>query len=72
MTLVEVRVQPGASRNEVVERTGSLLVRVTATATDGKANAAARKLLAKHFGVPPSRVEIVRGQASRDKLIRIQ
>ena len=71
MTLVTVRVQPGASRNEIAERDGQLVVRVTAQPADGKANKAVVKLLAKHFGVPPTSIEIVRGHTRRDKLVRV-
>ncbi len=67
-----VRVQPRASRNELAgERDGRLVVRVTAPPADGRANVAMRRLIAKRAGVPQSRVEIIRGRASRDKLVRI-
>jgi len=69
---ISVRVRPGASREEVAEVVdGVLFVRVGAPAHDGRANRALCRLLAKRLGVPPSRVEIVRGQRSRDKLIEI-
>ena len=43
---IEVRMQPGAQRNEVTRRGGELLVRVTAAAERGKANEAVVRLLA--------------------------
>jgi uncharacterized protein (TIGR00251 family) len=46
-------------------------VRVTAPPVDGRANAALCKLLARHYGVAPSKVSVVRGETSRDKLVRI-
>lgn len=71
--LVPVRVQPRARRNEVIgEADGSLRVRVTAAAEGGKANRAVIALLAAAFGVAPSRVELVRGATSREKLFRIE
>jgi uncharacterized protein (TIGR00251 family) len=71
-TLLKVRVQPGSSRNEVVgKRDGAVIVRVTAAPTDGKANTAACKVLAERVGIPPSRVEVVRGALRRDKVIRL-
>ena len=71
--LVEVRVQPRARRNEVVAQPGGLFrVRVTAAPADGEANRAVIGLLAEAFGVPPSRVALVRGATSRDKLFRIE
>ena len=70
--LIRVHVQPGAKRDELAgRRAGRLLVRVTAPPVEGKANAAACKLLAKAAGIPPSRVEVVRGVSSRDKTIRL-
>jgi hypothetical protein len=71
--LLRVRVQPKARRNEIVEQPdGSFRVRVTAAPTDGEANRAVIGLLAETLGVAPSRVELVRGAASRDKLFRIE
>ena len=71
--LVHVRVQPRARQNEVVEQVGGVLrVRVTAAPEGGEANRAVIALLAEAFGVAPSRVELVRGATSRDKLFRVR
>jgi len=71
--LVHVRVQPRARQNEVVEQVGGVLrVRVTAAPEGGEANRAVIALLAEVFGVAPSRVELVRGATSRDKLFRVR
>lgn len=68
---VQVRVQPRARRDELLGmRDGRLLVGVTAPPVDGKANAAVRKVLAKAAGIPPTRVSVVRGERSRDKVVR--
>lgn len=73
MGRIAVRVQARARRNEIgVARDGALLVRVTAPPVDGKANDAVRKLLAKRLGIPSSRVSVVRGASSRDKLLAIE
>jgi uncharacterized protein (TIGR00251 family) len=70
---LRVRLQPKAGENRIVgERDGALVVRVTAPPLDGKANEALRKLIAKRAGAAKSRVAIVRGAASRDKLVRIE
>jgi uncharacterized protein len=67
-----VRVQARARRDEIAgERAGSLLVRVTAPPVEGRANAAVCRLLAERLGLAPGRVAVVRGAASRDKLIEI-
>jgi uncharacterized protein (TIGR00251 family) len=72
MTDVAVRLQPRARRDEVVgERAGAIVIRVTAPPVDGKANAALCAFVARAAGVPPSRVSVVRGQTSRDKVVRV-
>jgi uncharacterized protein YggU (UPF0235/DUF167 family) len=66
-----VRVTPGARSEslEVVE--GKLLAKVRAKPQDGAANAAVTRLLASALGIAPSRIELLRGAASREKMFRI-
>ena len=73
MADVDVRVIPRARRDEIAgERGGRLLVRVTAPPVDGAANDSLRRLVARRVGVPIRQVTIVRGQTSRDKLVRVE
>lgn len=68
-----VRVQPRASRDEIVGPHGdSLKVRITAPPVDGKANAHLIKYLAKAFGVARSCVELIAGETGREKRLRIK
>ena len=67
-TRIAVRVTPKAARNRITEDGGAIRVYVTVAPEDGKANAAVGRLLAKALGLSRSRLELVRGQASRDKL----
>ena len=67
-----IRVQPRAKRTEVAgERGGAVVIRVSAPPVDGKANEAVEKLIADKLNVPKRAVAIVRGDSSRDKLVRI-
>jgi uncharacterized protein (TIGR00251 family) len=67
-----LRVQARARTNEIAgQRAGALLVRVTAPPVDGKANAALCTFVARAAGVSRSRVSVVRGQTSRDKVVRV-
>ena len=69
---VEVKVKANARRNLVEALAdGSLKVSVVAPALEGKANAQVVDLLASHYGVPKSRIEILRGARSSRKLIQI-
>jgi len=70
---VQIRLQPRARRDEVVgERAGAIVIRVTAPPVDGKANAALCTFVAKILRISPSRVAVVRGQTSRDKVLRVE
>lgn len=67
-----VRVIPRASRSEVVgEIEGAVKVKLTSPPIDGAANAELIKLFAKRFGVSRSAVEILSGETSKTKQIRI-
>jgi hypothetical protein len=70
---VSVRIKPNSRhREEVVPNDdGSLTIYTKAPAIEGRANAAAIKLLAKHFKVAPSKVKLVRGAASKYKIFEI-
>ena len=71
--LFPVRVTPKSSTNRVVAATeiAPMKVFVTAVPENGKANVAVIKLLAKHFGIAKSRIEIVHGETARIKMVRI-
>lgn len=70
---ITVRLVPRASREELLGVEGGVLrARVTAPPLDGKANRALCKLIAKRVGVAPSRVSVVRGARSREKLVRVE
>lgn len=66
-----LRVTPGAKREAVVIEDGRLTVKVRAKPEDGKANAAVIALVAVALGEAPSRIELLRGATSREKLLRI-
>jgi hypothetical protein len=70
---IRVRLQPRARAEEIVgERGGALVVRVTAPALEGRANAALCTLIARRAGVARGAVEVVRGAHARDKVVRVQ
>ena len=54
------------------ERDGAVLIRIAAPPVDGKANAALIAFVAKTLGVPKGSVSIVRGETSRNKVIRVE
>lgn len=75
---IRVRLQPKASKSEISgwkpdPDTGEpvLQARVTAPPAGGKANRALIQLLSKEFKTPKSRIRIVQGESSRDKLVEL-
>jgi uncharacterized protein (TIGR00251 family) len=71
---IAVKVQAGAKEERLVGRDpdGVLRLRVRAPGREGKANQAVEALLAARLGVSRSAVRLVRGAATRHKLIEIQ
>ena len=71
--LLPVRAQPGARKAGVLgEHAGALKVAVTAPPEDGKANKALVEVLRQALGVKRSQIELLSGQASRDKRFLIR
>ncbi|MEO0079005.1 MAG: DUF167 domain-containing protein [candidate division WOR-3 bacterium] len=69
---VRVLVKPGASADEVTRLAdGTLVVRVKAHAREGAANEAVLKVVARHYRVPKTGVQIVSGQRSRTKVLEL-
>jgi uncharacterized protein (TIGR00251 family) len=69
----EVRVQPRASRNEIVGvREGVIRIRLQAPPVDGAANEALVRFLADEFGVSARAVRIVSGFGSRNKIVEVE
>ena len=66
-----VRVTPGARIESLELADGGLAAKVRAKPQDGAANAAVLKLIASALGIAPSRIELLRGATSREKLFRI-
>ncbi len=72
MADLAIRVQPRAKRTEVAgERGEAIVIKVSAPPVDGRANAAACRLIAQRLGVPARAVRVVRGEKARDKVVRI-
>ncbi len=50
---------------------GAIKIKLRAPAVEGKANAALRSFLARELNISERQIALVRGQKSRDKLLRI-
>ena len=68
---IAVRVKPRSRVEEVPGEGDSYVVRVKEPPVEGRANRAVLRLLASHLGVPESRLRIVSGFSSRNKVIEV-
>ena len=69
----QVKVQPKSSKNEVVGKQGSFLkVKLTAAPVRRKANEQLIKILAEGLEVKKRDIEIVRGEMSPVKVVKIR
>src|SRR5437660_6134782 len=82
MAMLNVHVVPNAKIDKVVGELataspsrgghgGAIKIKLRAPAVEGKANAALISFLAERLKVPTRTIVLVRGQKSRDKLVRI-
>jgi uncharacterized protein (TIGR00251 family) len=70
---IRLSVSPGAKRTSIEGSYGenSIKHRVAAPATGRKASAEVERFLAEILGTSPSDIILVRGAASRDKIVRV-
>ena len=72
MAILWFHVVPNAKIDKVVgEHGGAIKIRLRAPAVEGKANAALTTFLAARLKTPARTIVLLRGQKSRDKLVRI-
>lgn len=69
---ISVKVKPQAKEDKIA-KTGEneYVVRVKAKAQDGKANCAVREILSEYFDIAQSKVILLKGEWSRDKIFEI-
>ena len=68
---LEIKVIPNAGKTELIKTETGYKARLAAPPVDGKANEALIALLSKEFGVPKRDIEITKGAASRNKIVKI-
>ena len=70
---ISIYLKPNSRHREevVVGSDGVYIVYTKAPAIEGRANAAAIKLLAQHFGVSKSQIRLLHGATSKHKVFNI-
>ena len=70
MNRYNITVKPGSSQEKIIETApGEFTVYLRAKPHDGEANSALIKILSKHFKVPKTTINIVRGAKSHTKIV---
>ena len=67
--LVNLKIVPNSSKNDIVLEEEFIKVKVTAQPIENKANKALVEFLSKKFKVPKTSIEIVKGDTSKEKTI---
>jgi uncharacterized protein (TIGR00251 family) len=71
-TLLDLKVSPGAAANKIMDWNAEILkVRIKATPKKGKANKELIRFLAKLLDIAPANIDLVLGESSRNKRVRI-
>ena len=71
--VLELHIQPGAKRTEVVGMHGERIkIRLAAPAQDGRANAALIAFLSEELNIPKRNVSIEAGLSSRQKRVIVE
>jgi len=70
---LKIKVHPRSRKQGITQvDTDTYKVRVLAPPSKGEANTEVVKMIAAHFGLPVSFVQIVRGHTTRNKVVAIQ
>ena len=73
MTILRFHIVPNAKQNKMMGEHGlAIKIKLHAPALERKANTALRAFLAEELKISEQRIRLIRGQKSREKLIRIE
>ncbi|MFZ1080813.1 MAG: DUF167 domain-containing protein [Candidatus Kryptoniota bacterium] len=69
---IKVKVHPSSKENEIIKKNeDSFEIFVRAKPVDGKANEAVMDLLAEFLKVPRSKVRLLKGSLTRNKIVEL-
>ncbi len=70
---ITVKVKPNAKKNEIKKiKEDYYEIRVTVVPEKGKANKKVIELLSKELKIPKSKIKLVRGETSKEKIFEIE
>lgn len=69
---IKIKVIPRSSFNEIIELPdGSLKIKLTAPPVDGEANKKLIDFLSKEWKITKSKIKIIKGEKSKEKIVEI-
>ncbi len=70
--IIRTKIIPGSFKNKIIGiYADTLKIAITSPPVEGKANKKCISYLSKHFDIAKSKIEILSGKNSRNKLIKI-
>ncbi len=69
--IIQLKVKPNSKHESIVFENGLLTLKIREKPVEGKANKAVIEKLSKLFGVAKSCIEIVSGEKSKEKRVKI-
>ena len=69
---INIKIVPNSSKNDIVIEDGFVKVKIMAQPIEGKANKALIEYLSKLIKVPKTKINIVKGETSKDKTLFIE
>ena len=71
--IIKVKVITNAKRNEIVEQNGNYFkIKISETHVKGKENKELIHFLSKYFKVPVNKIRIIKGEKSKNKIIKVE
>ena len=70
--LIKIKVFPNSSTNKIIKtKHNTLKIKVTSPPVEGKANKKCIAYLSKQFNIPKTKIKILYGENTRNKIIKI-
>ncbi len=71
--IIKLHIIPNAKKNEIIGKYNNLLkIKISSPPVDGAANKEIKRFLSKTFNISKSKIEILKGEKSKDKKIFIK
>ncbi|PIU02040.1 hypothetical protein COT68_00005 [bacterium (Candidatus Torokbacteria) CG09_land_8_20_14_0_10_42_11] len=66
---ITCKIIPCAKQNKIISQGDHFKIYLTAPAREGRANQALIKMLANYFAIAKNRIQILRGEKGREKIV---